>query len=691
MKERLIRFCILQRKLVIALFLTAFVACGLLQFGVKTNYHMADYLPPDAESTRALAVMKEEFSSAQPNARVMVRNVTIPEALEYKARISAIPGASDVMWLDDAADLTIPLSALDSSLVDSYYKDKNAAFMLTVAASMETPVINALYDIVGEEGAVSGEAAGSAAYQGLSSQESTRAFFLLVPAILIILTLSTTSWLEPLLFLFSIGVAVVLNMGTNLIFGSVSYITYSVSPILQLAVSLDYAVFLLHSFEKHRALTPDVETAMADALRESFSSVMASALTTLFGFLALTLMRFRLGSDLGINLVKGIFFSMLGALVFLPALTVCSVKYLDRLRHRSFMPSFQKLGGMIIKLRVPVLTLALLSMVPAYLAQSSNAFTYGTGELDRASRAGQDEQAIIDVFGRSNPMVILVPRGQIANEAALCEALEALPDVVSVMSYVTSVGKTIPTAYLTKDIVSTFYSEHYARIILYADTAAEGEAAFALVEDVRALAQAYYGPEALTLGQSMSLYDIKQVITTDNLLVNLLAVLAISLVLLITFRSVSLPVALVATIETAIWINLSWAYFKGMSLNYVGYLVISTVQLGATVDYAILFTDHYLVNRRSLMPKAAGAKTADETMGSILISGSILSIAGFLMGFVSTNEIVQQMGMLIFRGTLLSLTMALLFLPAALTLCDTFIQKTTRNTRFFPGERNESI
>lgn len=681
--ERLCAKILRHQKLVIIVFLAAAAVCGVLLFGVTVNYRMADYLPPDAPSTHAMEVMNAEFSSDAPNARVMARNVSITEALDYKSRLKNVPGVTDVLFLDDVADVTVPLSALPQDVVKTYYQNGSALFSLTVTESMESPAMAGIYEIIGDSGAISGEAAGSATYQGLSVQEVSKAFAFLIPAILIILALSTTSWIEPLLFLISIGIAVVINMGTNRIFPSVSYITSAISPILQMAVSLDYAVFLLNSFEKHRSSSPDVQSAMLAAMRESFPAVMASAMTTLFGFLALTLMRFELGGDLGINLAKGILFSLLGAMLFLPALALSCVKLLDRTRHKRFMPSFDALGKWILRFRIPATVLVFLVIAPAFLAEQRVEFLYGTGELDRLTRAGQDEQAILDAFGESTPMVVLVPRGEPAREAALSDALLALPEVDSVLSYASAVGVSVPTTYLSSDVVDQFYSAHYARIILYANSPAEGSEAFDLVGTVRQLSASYYGDEALVLGQSVSLCDIRDVIKTDNTVVNLLAIAAIALVLLLTFRSVSLPVILVLTIETAIWINLAVPYFMDSKLSFVGYLVLSSVQLGATVDYAILYTDHYLRNRKTLAPLDAARRSSGETIGSILVSASILSIAGYLVGLVSTNRIVHEMGLLIGRGTLLSLALVLVFLPAALTLFDRVVQKTTLRTEFF--------
>ena len=389
---------------------------------------------------------------------------------------------------------------------------------------------------------------------------------------------------------------------------------------------------------------------------------------------------------MGISLAKGIFFSLIGSMFLLPALTICFVKLLDKTKHRRWMPTFQKNGAKLLKLRIPFFILVLLLVVPTFLAQKSNIFTYGTGELDRSVRAGMDEQSIQDVFGKNIPMVVLVPRGEPSREKALSDELATLANVTSVISYASTVGSKIPAEYLDPTIIEQFYSANYSRIILNADTLAEGTEAFQLVDDVRNVASKYYGDKALITGQSVILYDMRTVITSDDVLVNGIAILAIGLVLLFTFRSLSLPLILLITIETAIWINLSVPYFESVNLNYIGYLVISTVQLGATVDYAILLTDNYVHYRTTMGKKQAAAAALTNSMSSILISGSILSIAGFMLKFTSSNGIVSELGMLIGRGAVLSLTLVLLFLPGLLLMLDPVIRRTTLKCKFIDKE-----
>lgn len=672
------RIILTHKKLVVILFLVFTVVCVVLQSGVSVNHDMADYLPEQTQSTKAVELMAQEFTQAVPNAQVMLVDVTIFEVLETKISLAAVDGVSGVMWLDDLIDLKQPIEMADTATVESYYKNDCALIDLTIANGDELRITEEIYEIIGAENSLSGEAVDLAATQELSSTETRNAIIFIIPIIILVLLLTTESWLEPLLFLSAIGVSVLMNMGTTLFFGEVSFITKSVSPILQLAVSLDYAIFLLHCFAEYREKTEDTTEAMLLAMRRSLPSIAASALTTLFGFLALTFMEFKIGSDLGFNLVKGIIFSYICVTLFLPAMTLCCIKLVDKTKHRRIFPKFSGVSKVVSKAKIPVLVLVLLVLVPSFLAQKSNQFTYGSGEVATSGRVAEDKEKIKNEFGETTELVLLVPRGAPARELELSQRLGENSHVTAVVSYATSVGAEIPPEYLDESIISQFYSDDWARIILYTDTESEGDVAFAVVEEVSAVAHEYYD-EIYTCGRSASLYDVKQVVEADNKLTSMLAIIAIGLVLLITFKSLAFPVILVLTIEAAIWINMSVPYFQGASLSFFGYLVLNTVQLGATVDYAILYSDHFRENRRLMPAKQAARSATNSTFGSILVSASILTICGFILNLSSTNDIVKQIGLLLGRGTILSFILVVFFLPTVLTLCDRFIARMTLN------------
>ena len=677
---KFIHLIVLHRKSVISLFIAIAAICTVLLLFLNVNYNMVDYLPPDAQSTKGLAVMNREFTQAVPNTSVMVKDITIVEALEFKERIYAVPGVTDVIWLDDVVDIKEPLEMADPKTVEEFYKDNHALFSATIAEGMETEATLALQDLIGEDNAVAGEAPDQAETQNAAFTETMGAMGILVPIIVILLLLSTSSWLEPLLFFINIGVAILINMGTSVFLGEISFMSFTITPILQLACSLDYAIFLIHNFADNRKIYEDVEEAMKVSMKESISTIAASAMTTLFGFLALTFMNFRIGADLGMNLAKGIVISFLCSVIFLPVVTLCAYRLIDKSRHCEFLPSFENVHWITRKVGVLVITLVCILIVPAFLGQRETSFVYGNELV--GSRTDIDKQKINDVFGQSTVMAILVPRGDIVREKLLSQELEALPRVTAVTSYAATVGTQIPPEFLSADIVSQFYSENYARIIVYMDTPFEGDVAFAAVEKIQSIIYNHYGDAAFSVGQSANLFDMKNTVRQDNTMVNLVAIISIFFVLLVTFKSLILPPLLLITIETGIWVNLSIPYFLDNSINFMGYLVLSTVQLGATVDYAILLTNTYMSNRQRMLRKEAIHDAVGSSFKSVLVSGITLAAAGFTLAATSSSPSIADIGTLLGRGTLLSMVMVICFLPAMLKVLDGAIGKTTYKARF---------
>ena len=680
--DRIAQSIVTHRKPIVIIFVLLLPICAALYLFVGVNYNIADYLPKNVQSTQAIDIMSDEFSQKIPNANVMIRDVSIVEALEYKSRLAEVPGVNSVVWLDDILDLKKPLEMQDADIVDEYYKDGAALFMISIDAGMENGACAAIRTLIGNENALSGDAVDRDFAQNASVTEVLNAFIIVLPLFIIVLMISTDSWLEPILYLSTIGVAVLINMGTNIFFGEVSFLTNSVSPLLQLAVSMDYAIFLLHNFKDNKATCDSPAEAMKLAVKSTIITISASALTTLFGFLALAFMEFGIGADLGLILAKGIICSFVSVTVFLPALTLIVHKALDRTRHRALLPDFHNVYKGLSKTAIPAIVIVLIVIVPGFLGQQRTEFGYGAGSAGRGTYLERDKAAIEAVFGKTNIAVLLVPAGNIVKERELGAELENSGYINTVTSYAQNVGTEIPPGFLDDSITDQFYSENYARIIIYIDAPNEGEQTFAIVERINQIAHKYYDDYHIA-GQSFTLYDIKSIVAKDNIRVNMIAIISILLVIMILLKSFALPFILLITIETGIWINLSIPYFMGTSINFIGFLVLSTVQLGATVDYAILLTDNYRVNRRELPKAEALHKSLGDSFKSILVSGFTLSSAGFTLYFTSSNSSIRDIGFLLGRGTLFSIIMVLCFLPSMLVLFDKLIAKTTFNAEFY--------
>ena len=669
-----------ERKPIVVIFAIAFVVCLVCSSLVAVNYDMADYLPDDTKSTVSLEIMGEEFEGGIPNARVMITDITIPEALEYKEKLKDVPGVTAVTWLDDAADITVPLSSLDTDTVEAYYKDNTALFTVTIEDASLISGVEEIRNIMGENGAITGTAVSTADATTKTVTEILYITVIAVAFVLLVLLLTTNSWVEPIIVLLGLGVAIILNNGSNLIFGEISFVTNAAGSVLQLAVSLDYSVFLLHRFHECREHNPDPKSAMVEALSKSTSSILSSGLTTVIGFIALVLMQFKIGPDLGLALAKGVAISLITVFVFMPSLILCTYKWIDKTSHKPILPTFKRLGKVVSKIAIPMVCIFAVLIVPSYLGSNANSYLYGASEIfAEGTQYGKDTATIEEVFGQSDTYVLMVPKGDTATETALSEELHTLPEITSIISYVDMAGAEIPNAYLDADTLAQLEGKNYSRMVITADVPYEGENTFTLVENIRNIADKYYPDNNYLAGSGVSTYDLKETITADMVLVNLLAIGAVFVVLLITLKSISLPFILVLSIETAIWLNLSVPYFLDKPIYYLAYLIISSVQLGATVDYAILMTDRYRENRQTLEKKPAVIQTLSDTFVSIMTSGSVLTVVGFLLGWISSNQLLAQLGVFVGRGAVFSLIIVLFVLPGLLYVFDRFVMREKKS------------
>ncbi|MGN0674763.1 MAG: RND family transporter, partial [Oscillospiraceae bacterium] len=635
----------------------------------------------------SLDVMEQEFDGGIPNARIMLQNVTIPQALDYKDKIEAVDGVDDVMWLDDSCDITQPIETMDADTVETYYKDGNALLTVTISEEKNQSAVNEIREIVGDGNSLTGSAVSTAVATESTVSEINVITIIAVIFVIIVLLLTTNSWIEPVVIMAGLGVSLMINAGSNIIFGEISFVTNAAGMILQLAVSLDYSVFLLHRFEESRKEFSSPKEAMADALTKSTSSILSSGLTTVIGFLALGLMRFKIGPDLGFALAKGVAISLICVFIFMPCLIMLTYKLLDKTRHRSLVPKFDKFGKAVSKIMLPMAVVFVIIIAPVYLASNANDFYYGSSHIfGEDTKLGADTAKIENVFGKQDTYVVLVPNGSRQTEKALSDELRTLPQVKDIISYVDTVGAEIPEQYLDRDTYSMLCSENYSRMVVSVDADYEGKETFALIENVREICEKYYADEYYFAGEGVSTYDLMDTVTKDMVKVNLIAIAAVFIVLLLTMKSVSLPVILVLAIETAIWLNLSLPYFKSSYVFYIAYLIISSVQLGATVDYAILMTDRYMEFRREMPKREAVPKTISTVSVSILTSGSVLTVVGLLLGNLSTHGLLAQLGMFVGVGAIFSLVIVFFVLPGLLYIFDGVICRTTIKSNFLANK-----
>ncbi len=676
-----------NKKPVLIAFFILTIFCVLFSFLVETNFDLLKYLPEDSKSTIALKTMDEEFSTPIPNARVLLKNTMIAEAMEIKSQLKNVTGVLSINWLDDVASIYTPVEMLDKSTAEKYFKNGNALFTLTIDDQNEKAAVLKIREILGERGEITGDAVDIVNTRMTISNDALKMMLFVIPIIFLVLLISTSSWFEPVLFFVVIGISVILNAGTNAFLGEISFITKSTAAILQLAISTDYSIFLLHRFKEYRSEGYEVKKAMLMAMRKSFSSIFASGLTTIIGFLALVIMQFKIGADLGIVLAKGIVFSLISIMFLLPVLTIYTYKLIDKTAHRSFLPSFKRFANFAVRISLPMILLVGIIVVPAYLAQYKNNFIYSPAAYGGSGSGRSELTQTEQLFGVENNMVLMVPRKDLFTEKHLSEALKKHDRVSSVISYTEMAGLSVPQEFVPQELFSEMVSKNYSRIILTVKTPLEGDTAFTTLEDIRDMAEQYYGDDYHLAGMVASIYDIKNTIERDNFFITLAAIIGVGLILLLIFRSLSIPFVLLLSIEVSIWLNFAYPYFANDNIPYLGFIIVSSVQLGATIDYAILFASRYIENRKLLLKKQAAIKTISDTAASILSSATILTLAGLVIGYVSSNGIIGQLGFLLARGAVLSSVSVLFLLPALLLVFDKLIQKTTFDCIFLRKEK----
>lgn len=670
--ERIAKFIVEKR----IYFLWGFIAATILSIyfaqAVRVNYDLTKYLPQDMPTSESLTLMEEEFG-INGLAQLMAVDVSIPQALALKEDIKRVTGVESVLWLDDFIDIAKPLELAERQLVENYYKDGNALISIVFSEgdhSLKTgEAIAAIENLRGANTALRGPAVEAYRTRQTASSEVLMITLFVLPIFLIILLFSTGSWIEPVIFIATIGISILINMGTNIFIGEVSYITNASSGLLQFAVTMDYSIFLLHRFGEERAKGHETKQAMINALKLSFSAVSASSMTTVAGFAALMFMRYGIGFDMGIVLAKGVILSLITVMILLPALIILFEKTIERTHHRPFMPDLKKFARGIMKLKIVIPVIALILPV-AFLAQNSNHFLYGDGVVSEKS-------VIYETFGEYNPLALLVPSGDIQKEAAMARSLEALKNVSGIESLAVIAGNGLPREFLPQTLRDNFETDEFSRMVIYIDAPAESDKSFAVLDGIREIADKFYPGQYFLVGSTSAVSDIRKVVEHDFSITNMIAILAVGAIVLLTFRSISIPVILVLVIQTSIWINMSIPYFTGSPLIFIGYMIVSAVQLGATIDYAILLTGRYMECRRTANPLEAAVSAIADSGNSVITSAAIMSAAGFTLGYISGVPGIASLGMLLGRGALLSCALVLTVLPNLLAAADGLIRRTT--------------
>ena len=658
-----------HRKFVLALYFILVILCGYATTKVKVNSTLSDDLPPDSDSTIALAEMESQYTGKIPNAQMMVEGLTMREADRLEQTIRELDGVLDVTGIADQNLFGVPYDFLGEEAVKNYYRDGCALYSLTLDSERGTDLLNELRSLTDKKVSISGSFVDGKVTKENSGPEIFKVIGIVIVIAILLFMLTMDSWVTPFLLVLSLLAAVAINSGTNIIFGTISSVTNTAANVLQMGVSVDYFIFILHRYREYRETGLESVEAMAEAMSHSLVSVLASSLTTIIGFAALIFMRYRIGMDMGIVLSKGVAISLLCAFTLLPCMVLSLEKLITKTQHKPLLQSANRLAGISMRVMLPVMLVFLLLIIPALRLQSNNQYYYGSSHFYKDSHFVMEERnAIESVFGKKNTVVLLVPKGRKAEESALVAELKQMPELISITAYTEMLGMDIPYDMLPEDIRNLLISEDYSRMVLTLSIDEESEDTFSLLERVKQTAGSIFDDKTHLVGTSVSTSDLKEVISADSLKVNLIAVVAIFLVLLFSTRSLILPVMLTLCIEGSIWISMAYSTLRGEYLFYIGYLIVSSILLGSTVDYAILVTNRFREFLQDEAPKVALRSSISHSAVSILTSGLILISAGILLNIICTDQLTAQLGKLLARGTMVAILVVLFALPGFLKL-----------------------
>ncbi|NBK77461.1 antibiotic ABC transporter permease [bacterium D16-76] len=680
--ERIAYGIVRRRKLVLAIAVLLLIPALLGAAATRINYDILTYLPPELDSMLGEAALENDFNLASTG-MVTVEGMPLGEMLAMKAEMEQVEGVEQVFWLSDITDPAIPPEMLPESIRQILYGG-DATLMLVRFS--QPSASKSTMDAVAQ---LKGILKGCCFFGGMSvilqdtkalvDNEMPLYILCAVGASLFVLFLAMESTLVPVLFMLGLLFPILYNFGTNYFLGQISYITQALSTVLQLGVTMDFSIFLLHRYEEEKRRSADKEQAMAQAIANTFSSVTASSLTTIAGFLALCTMRLALGRDIGIVMAKGVALGVLCTITILPSLILTFDRAVEKRRHRVLIPQLKRVGQFAAQHPGPILAVFAAVMVPFTLAQSKTSVYYTLFDSlpqDLTGIVGTNK--LKDDFGMTTSHFILVDKDMGGEDfEGLCESLKGVEGI----SQVASVSGLLPPGFdpgmLPEGIAQLAQSGGKKLILANSAYKSGTDQLAAQLNQMDSLVKAA-DPGGVITGEGAMTKDLIEIADVDFAHVNIASIAAVFLIILLTFRSVSIPVLLVASIESAIFINMGIPYFTGAQLPFIASIVIGTVQLGATVDYAILMATRFREERRrGLAPKAAAQVACQYCSQSILSSGLTFFAATIGVAAISRMELLKSICLLISRGALISMFVIIVILPCLLQLLDPLIRRTT--------------
>ena len=656
--------------------------------GTRINYDMLNYLPDDMDTVIGQNALLEDFGKGAFSF-IVVENMPEKDVAALQEKLESVEHVETVLWYNSLMDTSIPMQLLPDKLYDAFNTGDAtmmAVFFDTATSADETmDAIREIRSIAGKQCFVSGMSALVTDLKDLCEQEEPIYVAIAVVLASVAMMLFLDSWLIPFVFLASIGAAILLNLGSNWFMGEISYITKALSAVLQLAVTMDYSIFLWHSYNEQRAIYPDKCEAMAHAISATLTSVVGSSITTIAGFLALCFMSFTLGRDLGIVMAKGVLLGVLSCVTVLPSLILLLDKPLQKTRHRSILPKMDGLAKGVTKV-FPVFLALFVVLAPVfYFAydKTNDEVYYDMGQcLPEDMEYVIANSKLSEEFDIASTHMLLVDASLPSKQVrSMISDMEQVDGVKYVLGLESVVGAGVPEEILPDSVRSILKSDKWELLLINSEYKVASDEVNAQIDSLNAILKKY-DPTGMLIGEAPCMKDMIETTDHDFKVVNAVSILAIFLIILLVERSISLPFLLIAVIELAIFINLGLPHFLGQSLPFIAPICISTIQLGATVDYAILMTTRYKAERLAGKEKRPAVITALSTsIPSIIVSGMGLFAATFGVAIYSDIDIISSMCMLMARGAIVSMLCVILILPALLLLCDRLVCATTLGMR----------
>lgn len=668
--------------LIITLLLMIPAVLGMV--GTRINYDMLDYLPSDMDTVVGQDLLKEDFGKGAFSF-IILEDMPAKDVVALKEKIEKVNHVETVLWYDDLADISVPMELLPEKVWKEFNTDHSTMmavfFDSATSEDVTMDAIREIRSIAGKQCFVSGMSALVTDLKDLCEKEEPIYVGLAVVCACAAMMLFLDGWLVPFVFLASIGMMIVLNLGTNYFFGEISYITKALSAVLQLAVTMDYSIFLWHSYNEQRTKYADNKEAMAVAIHETLTSVVGSSVTTIAGFAALCFMSFTLGKDLGIVMAKGVLLGVIGCVTVLPALILVLDKPLQKTKHRSILPKMNGLARGVTKVFPVFLIIFALLVYPAYYGydKTNDEVYYDMGQcLPEDIEYVIANSKLSEEFDIASTHMVLVNADLPAKDVRnMIDEMDEVEGVKYVLGLESVLGSRVPEEILPERLVSTLKSENWELLLINSEYKVASDKVNEQIDSLNAILKKY-DENGMLIGEAPCMKDMIETTDHDFQVVNTVSILAIFVIILIVEKSISLPFLLIAVIELAIFINLGLPHYLGQSLPFIAPICISTIQLGATVDYAILMTTRYKSERALGRSKRDSVTTALATsIPSIIVSGMGLFAATFGVAIYSDIDIISSMCMLMARGAIISMLCVIFILPALLMLCDPLIRVTT--------------